>query len=118
LIGPDFFTEDVAADSVDEFLQFSVSTDEDPDPEPKPALEGDIWFRAPKHGWCVTDGKLPGTVTTSSARPADAPHEVVVQCSPSSLLLWLYARIRDEELLGGSVDAGLLQRFRALCFTD
>ena len=117
-IGPDFFTEAVATDSVEEFLEFSLSTDADPGTG-LASLDGAFWFRTPRREWYVSDGDAPGTLTTSTTRPADYPDEVVVQCSATTLLLWLYGRVPDEEFFGDiSVDTGLLGRFRALCFTD
>lgn len=69
---PDFFAEDVAADSVDEFLQFSVSVEEDPAPD-RASLGGAFWFRTPRQEWYVTDGQTPGSssVSAASASPTD-----------------------------------------------
>lgn len=104
----------VAADSVDEFLHFSVASEDDPDDPPETALEGTFTVRASDTGdsWTLSDGSRPGTVhvvrgaTTGPALEAG---------TPSDLLLWLYGR---TDLDASAVPAGLLARFRALCFTD
>jgi uncharacterized protein (TIGR03083 family) len=104
----------VAADSIDEFLHFSVASDDDPDDPVKPPLEGTLAFRCSDTGdaWTLTDGARAGTATVSSGLTDGAP---AVEAAASDLLLWLYGRV---ELDTSPVDAGLLQRFRAMCFTD
>jgi uncharacterized protein (TIGR03083 family) len=104
----------VAADSVDEFLHFSVASDDDPDDPVKPPLDGTLGFRATDTGdaWTLTDGRRPGTVAVTRAPGADVP---LLEASASDLLLWLYSRV---ELDTSAVPDDLLARFRAMCFTD
>lgn len=103
----------VAADSVDEFLHFSVASDDDPDDPTTPPLDGTLAFRASDTGdsWTLTDGK-PGTAAVSA--PA-ADGVAVLEAPASDLLLWLYAR---KTLDTAAVPDELLARFRGLCFTD
>ncbi len=105
----------VAADAVDEFLRFSVSSDSDPgDPLPAP-LDGQLLLRSSDTGeeWLLTDGSQPGTATvTKRAATSEAP---AVLATASDLLLWLYERV-DIEV--ADVDPDLLNRFRGLTFTD
>jgi uncharacterized protein (TIGR03083 family) len=104
----------LAADGVDEFLNFSLSSAEDPADPPRPALGATFALRcddAP-HAWTVTDGPAPGTVAAAQGAPADIPG---IAASASDLLLWLYGRV---ELQRGPVPADVLARFRALSFTD
>ena len=104
---------DVAADSVDEFLHFSVASDDDPDEPTTPPLDGAIAFRATDTGdaWTLTDGR-PGTAAVSSGVREGVP---ALQAPAGDLLLWLYQRI---ELDATAVPADLLARFRGICFTD
>lgn len=104
----------VAADGVDEFLNYSLSSAEDPADPPRPALDATFALRcddAP-HAWTVTDGPTPGTVAAAKGATADIPG---IDASASDLLLWLYGRV---ELQPGPVPADVLARFRALSFTD
>ena len=103
----------VAADSVEEFLTFSVSTDADPADPARPPLNGTLGLRATDAPdvWTVTDGDVPGTIRTASGT-ADAP---TLAATASDLILWLYAR---ADLDTSGVPDDLLARFRALCFTD
>lgn len=103
----------VAADSIDEFLHFSVAAEDDPDDPPATRLDGAFTLRTTDTGdlWALSDGSRPGTVHVE--RGADAG--TVVTGTASDLLLWLYGRV---ELDASAVPADLLARFRALCFTD
>ena len=105
----------VAADCVDEFLHFSVASDDDPDDPATPPLDGALAFRATDTGdaWTL-DRRHPARhgagrerrrrrrAGRRGARAAD-------------LLLWLYGRV---ELDTSAVPDDLLARFRAICFTD
>jgi len=104
---------DVAADSVDEFLHFSVASDDDPDEPTTPPLDGAIGFRATDTGdaWTLRDGK-PGTARVTSGVDAGTP---AVEGSAQELLLWLYQRV---ELDTSAVPADLVARFRGICLTD
>ncbi len=103
----------LAADSVDEFLTFSVASDADPEDSPGEPLAGTLVLRAADTGdaWTLTDGDRPGTVRVT-AGAAEAP---TLEASASDLLLWLYGR---RELDTSTVPADLLARFRGLAFTD
>jgi len=105
---------DVAADSVDEFLHFSVASEDDPDDPPETALHGSLAFRAGDTGdaWTLTDGRRPGTARVDGGVAAGAP---VLEAPAADLLLWLYQR---KQLDTGEVPADLVDRFRAICFTD
>jgi uncharacterized protein (TIGR03083 family) len=105
---------DVAADSVDEFLHFSVASEDDPDDPPQTRLDGRLALRAQDtgDGWTLVDGARPGTARVLPEVDADAP---LVEATASDLLLWLYRR---SELDTPGVPDDLLARFRALCFTD
>lgn len=104
----------VAADSVDEFLTFSVSTEADPGDPPAPPLDGTFVIRASDthDAWTLRDGPLPGTLSVERVGDDDAP---VVAATASDLLLWLYGRGTVDT---SSLPAGLEARFRSLCFTD
>ncbi len=101
-----------AADAVDEFLTFSVSSETDPADPPRPALRGRLvlscsdWDAA----WTVQDGSVPGTVSRRRGAEAAAP---VLEATASDLLLWLYRRVELPV-----PDPGLASRLRDLCFTD
>lgn len=101
----------VAADSIEEFLTFSVSSDADPAEPARPALAGHLALRATdtERSWTVTDGATPGTVTWRRGADPGAP---AVTGTAAELMLWLYNRI---ELAGGE---DIAPRFRALTFTD
>lgn len=103
----------VAADSVDEFLAFSVSSDTDHEDPPGEPLMGRFVVRASDTGdaWTVTDGDLPGTVRVSSG----ATSGPTLEATASDLILWLYGR-RDIDT--SAVPADLVGRFKALCSTD
>jgi uncharacterized protein (TIGR03083 family) len=107
----------VAADSVDEFLTFSVPTDaaplEDDDASPAP-LAATFALRATDadRAWTITDGASPGTLRVDQGAVAGPP---AVQATASDLLLWLYRRV---EIDTASVPTDVVERFRALTFTD
>jgi uncharacterized protein (TIGR03083 family) len=104
----------VAADSVDEFLHFSVASEDDPDDPTTPPLRGTLAVRATDTGdaWTVTDGARAGTARVTTGVPAGVP---VVEATASDLLLWLYGRIRLDT---PAVPGDLLDRFRGITFTD
>lgn len=104
----------VAADSIEEFLTFSVSSEADPAEPAREALGGSFDLSCSDTGdvFHVTDGETPGTVRFSRDKESRAP---AVTASASLLLLFLYGRV---ELDTSALEAGLLERFRALCFTD
>lgn len=104
----------VAADAVDEFLTFSVSSDVDPADPPRAALDGAFVLRCDDTdaAWTLTDGATPGTVATTRGATPELPALVA---NASDLLLWLYGRVR---LPSGPTPDGLIARFRALTFTD
>jgi uncharacterized protein (TIGR03083 family) len=103
----------VAADAVQEFLTFSVSSETDPADPARPALDGQLVLRASDVGqsWSVTDARTAGTVRVQPG-PAEGP---ALEATAADLLLWLYGR---RELDSSALPAGLVGRFRALCFTD
>lgn len=104
----------VASDGIDEFLTFSLSSDADPADPPRPALEGTFALRCADTGdaWTLTDGAAPGTVAKQAGAAPEIPQ---IAADASDLLLWLYGRVRLEP---GDVSTELLERFRALTFTD
>jgi uncharacterized protein (TIGR03083 family) len=105
---------EVAADSVDEFLHFSVASEDDPDDPPETRLDGRLALRAADTGdaWTLVDGARPGTARVLGGVDADAP---LVEATASDLLLWLYQRVVVDT---AAVPDELLARFRALCFSD
>lgn len=104
----------VAADGIDEFLTFSLSSDADPADPPLPALDGTFVLGCDDAdaAWTVTDGSTPGTVASTKGSTPGAP---ALTATASELLLWLYDRVA---LAPGPVPPELLARFRALSFTD
>lgn len=105
---------EVATDSIDEFLTFSVSSEADPAEPARQPLGGSFDLACSDTGqvFHLTDGSIPGTVTFTRDEEVRAP---AVAASASLLLLFLYGRV---ELDTSAVETGLLERFRALCFTD
>lgn len=103
----------VAADSVDEFLHFSVASELDQDDPPAGALDGPLVLRATDTGdaWTLTDSARPGALHVESGA-ADGP---AVEAPAADLLLWLYRR---GPLDTSAVPEDLLSRFTALTFTD
>jgi uncharacterized protein (TIGR03083 family) len=104
----------VATDSVDEFLHFSVASDDDPDDPIKPSLHGMLALRAMDTGdaWTITDGGRPGTARVTAGTSDRAP---VLEADAADLLLWLYDRIPLDT---APVPDDLVARFLALRFTD
>jgi uncharacterized protein (TIGR03083 family) len=106
-----------AYDAAEEFLTVSVSSEADPAEPARPALDGTLRFELTgARDLVVTDGPVPGTLgwhrTESGVEAATG-----ATTDPSSLLLWLYRRSPDTAGLPAEDDP-LVQRFRALCFTD
>ena len=103
-----------AADAVEEFLTFSVASTAYPAPEGAGPLGEPLAVRATDHtaGWTIRDGSVPGTLEFST----DLPEGVAaIEASASDLLLWLYGRVAVDT---SAVDLALVERFRALCYTD
>jgi len=103
----------IAADAVEEFLTFSVSSGADPAEPPRPPLEGGFGLRAEAGpSWTVSAGQAPGTVIWTRGVDDGIP---TIGASAADLLLWLYGRIDVDT---SSVASEVVARFRALCFTD
>jgi len=107
-----------SVDSIEEFLTFSVSSPLDR-PEDLTKIEqplgGRLALRATdaEAGWTVRDAEdVPGTLRFERGVDPDVP---VVPGTASDLLLWLYQRV---DLAVSTGDAGLIERFRALCYLD
>jgi uncharacterized protein (TIGR03083 family) len=105
---------EVAADSIEEFLTFSVSNDDDPIDPPGVTLGSPLGLMCTdvERSWTVLDGDAPSTVRFIEGIEVGTPR---IAGTSSDILLWLYSRVElesDEEstALGG--------RFRGLCFTD
>ena len=107
---------DVAVDSIDEFLHFSVASEDDSDDPPAGALDGPLSFRATDTGdtWTLSDSERPGALHVERG-DAGSGARAVVEAPASDLLLWLYGRV-DIDRHDASDE--LVQRFRSLCFTD
>jgi uncharacterized protein (TIGR03083 family) len=104
----------VAADAIDEFLTFSVSSDIDPAQPARASLQGRFALRCTDAdaAWTISDGRAPGTLSHVDGAQGHVP---TIVATASELLLWLYRRI---ELDTASLAPDLLDRFRSLCFTD
>ncbi len=103
---------ELAADAVDEFLTFSLSSDVDPADPPRPPLAGALSLVASdaERAWTVRDSR-PGTV-----RVDDGDHGTATVAAPAfELLLWLYGRVAID--VAPPADE-LGRRLRALTFTD
>jgi uncharacterized protein (TIGR03083 family) len=114
-VGVEFDVDtDVAADSIEEFLTFSVSNDADPMDPPGASLEGSLGLRCTdvNRSWTVLDGD-----TLSTVRFVDGidPGTAHLEGTASDILLWLYSRV---ELGGEERAAELGRRLHALSFTD
>jgi uncharacterized protein (TIGR03083 family) len=104
---------DVAVDSIDEFLHFSVPSEDDSDEPPAGALEGPLSVRASDTGdaWTLSDSERPGALHVERG----ATSGPVLEATASDLLLWLYSR---KDIETGDVPGDLVARFQALCYTD
>lgn len=113
-VGRDIEIEDpVAVDSIDEFLNFSVSSDDDPASPARPSLNGCLVLRSTSGpSWTVRDGNGAGTIGVTRGAAAGAAS---ITASSGDLLLWLYGR---KDLERGNVSGDLVERFRALSFTN
>lgn len=105
---------EVAADAVEEFLSFSVSSPADPAEPARPALAGRLALVCSdvSAAWTVSDGPVAGTVQHQAGA---APGAAILSGRASDLLLWLYRRV---PLQLGEVEPALAERLRNLCFTD
>lgn len=111
----------LAADAVEEFLTYSVSTVDDPAPEPPNDLAATLVLTAvdASTSWVIDDGGLPGTLTFQRQNSPAAPgaaDAVTISATASDLLLWLYRRLELDA--GGPDSAAAILRFRALTSTD
>ncbi len=106
--------EEIAADAVEEFLTFSLSTAADPAEPARPPLRGQLVLASAGAGpaWTIGDDAVPGTLRVSPGAAADVP---TLTATASDLLLWLYGRV---ELDDRHIPPDLVTRFRALTFTD
>jgi len=114
-VGVDFEVDPVvAADSIEEFLTFSVSNDSDPIDPPGYSLEGSLGLQCidVDRSWTVLDGALPSTVQFVDGI---APGTARLAGTASDLLLWLYLRV---ELAGEESAEELGRRLHALSSTD
>jgi uncharacterized protein (TIGR03083 family) len=104
----------VAADAIDEFLTFSVSSEDDPAEPARPALEGHFALQPSDAAvsWTIADGNTRGTVRFEEGVQENVP---TISGTASQLLLWLYRRL---DLDTSAVDPELIERFRTLSFTD
>lgn len=104
----------VAADAVEEFLSFSVSSPSDPADPPREPLGGRLALVATDApaAWTVVDAGVPGTVVAAAGlRDPDG----TLTAPAADLLLWLYRRV---EVAGDEGASALGERLRALAFTD
>jgi uncharacterized protein (TIGR03083 family) len=104
----------VAADSVEEFLTFSVSNDDDPIDPPGVTLGGSLGLKCSDvdRSWTLVDGDAPSTVRFTEGIEPDTPR---IEGTASDILLWLYSRVELESDESATELAG---RLRELCFTD
>jgi uncharacterized protein (TIGR03083 family) len=104
----------VAADSIAEFLTFSVSSEADPAEPVRPALDGRFALGCSDvdAAWTISDGTSSGTLKHEADASPDVP---AITATASDLLLWLYGRV---DLDTASVPSDVIEAFRALCFTD
>lgn len=105
---------EVAADSIEEFLTFSVSNEVDPIDPPGVTLGGSLGLQCTdvEHSWTLLDGDTPSTVRFVEGLSPGTPH---IAGTSSDILLWLYSRV---ELDSDEPSSELAGRFRQLCFTD
>lgn len=104
----------LAVDAIEEFLTFSVSSDDDAADPPRPSLAGRFALSCTDgpEAWTVRDGRAPGMVHFEAGA---APGVPMVAGTASDLLLWLYRRIPLDT---GAVPAELVARFAGLTFTS
>jgi uncharacterized protein (TIGR03083 family) len=104
----------VAADSIEEFLTFSVSNDDGPIDPPGVTLGGPLGLQCldVNRSWTVVDGDKMSTVRFAEGVEDGTP---LIVGTSSDLLLWLYSRV---ELESDQLAAALVTRFRELCSTD
>jgi uncharacterized protein (TIGR03083 family) len=104
---------EVAADAVEEFLTFSVSSAADPAEPARPPLQGSFTLLSTDAdlAWHIEDADPQGTIRFTASIPDDRP---AIAAKAPELLLWLYQRI---DLDTSAVDPELVARFRALTFT-
>jgi len=105
--------DDVAADSIEEFLSFSVASEQDPGEPGTDRLGQDLVLESTDgHGaWSVRDAEPEAALTWVRGAEEGAAR---VRGTASDLLLWLYDR---TELPVDADDDKLVDRFRRLCFT-
>jgi hypothetical protein len=124
-----------AIDAVEEFLTESVGNRRWPVKDAEP-MGGRIWFypscedKAPCPQWVIQDGARPGTITFTVdgmdglADSEGDPTVVGNDVQAPDVLLWLYRRVPDDDpriFDPAELSAPrrqLVQRFRALTFTD
>jgi uncharacterized protein (TIGR03083 family) len=104
----------VAVDSVEEFLTFSVASEDDPAAEPLPDLTEPFALLASDagRGWTVAPGAGPRML---AVRPGIDPDAPTISAPAADLLLWLYDRVAVGT---GDVPDAAVAAFRAACFTD
>ena len=105
---------EVAADSIGEFLTFSISTPADPADPARSPLEGALALecRDVERAWTIRDVVPTGTLEVFDGRVPGVPALVATS---AELLLWLYSRV---ELDADAPTRALGARLRALSFTD
>lgn len=101
-----------AADSIEEFLTYSIGSAHYPAPTGTEPLGTPVLLAASdtRDRWLVADGAQPGTLSVT--RDA-APSGELVEATAGELLLWLYGRIELD-----AVPAATVERFRGLTWTD
>ncbi len=104
----------IADDAIEEFLTFSVSSLADPAEPARLPLAGELALRSTDSSaaWTIRDDVTPGTVRYERGLGPTTP---VIDGTSSELLLWLYQRL---DLTATPETPDLVDRFRALCFTD
>jgi uncharacterized protein (TIGR03083 family) len=105
---------DVAVDSIEEFLTFSMASEQDPAEAGTDRLGQDLVLASTDgHGaWSIRDAEPEAALTWVRGAEEGA---ATVSGTASDLLLWLYDR---TELPVEADDPKLVSRFRGLCFTD
>lgn len=105
---------DVAADAIEEFLTFSMASEQDPGEAGTDRLGQDLVLSSTdgQGAWSIKDAEPEAALTWVRGAEEGA---ATVSGTASDLLLWLYDR---TELPVEADDDKLVQRFRKLCFTD